>query len=648
MEDHSRYYSSLQARRELGTIRPECLSKPLSIFHDNGGYAQFYGNISPVENGLFRNPSSSPGYSHLHWLATYGSPAETIRFLESHDSHSINELTANGETAVYLACARGVWKVVKALLDHGADCTIPCTSFRITCLHWAFAFHDDEQAELITRLVAAGANLNAMVADITPFPHHPFVLPPGTALHWVTVVEASKSLDALIKEGIDILARDGSDQYVFDDRVRILDKFGGPNIEAYSIPQVTVKGLTAMDYAAMIRDPFIFELFVQYNMIVDVNVVDEEGWSVLHRLSTDMKQRTRPGNAFSDAVFRGTPSENREKLKRTVMAIKALGGDLELLTTPTLLYTQSGQLSALQIAQRTPLMMAALGACPDVVEALLEAGANVDTENNKGTTALMCISENQEVAPEIIRTLVSHGANVNHCNKAGATAVLAVSYIPLLDSLDLLLSKGADIETRAPISDVPSSSEGRNIFGNLPKSDKAFNETEDLKINMLLQKYVFSCPDKVKKRRIIDRGDIDGCTLLHHYSMCSMPHCVQALLLNGAPANALRYKYKHERQPDGSSDKVSWFETPLDVAFQIREEKLIEMQGDSRHTLPENEDILQRMNVTISILEQAGGVRKGTEVRHEKFVFDEERYGKRGFIKALREFGTDVSLGFQD
>ncbi|KAF2820162.1 hypothetical protein CC86DRAFT_117733 [Ophiobolus disseminans] len=241
------------------------------------------------------------------------------------------------------------------LLAHGASVIPTCTEWDIDCLHRAFAFDDGQQVQAISSLIAAGAKLDSMTRDVTPFPHYPFLLPPGTPLHWAVTTGSHTVIESLVEHGVDVLARDGYDIYVFDDRIRLLDKFGGPNMEVYSISDRSVKGLSPLDYAAMAHDPFIFELLLRRKTTVDVNDVDEEGLSVIHRLSTHPRRRTRTGNAFDDFILRGASSNECNGLKRAVNAILELGGDLELLTTPASTTSTSTD-TAWALPCYTPLM----------------------------------------------------------------------------------------------------------------------------------------------------------------------------------------------------------------------------------------------------------------------------------------------------
>jgi ankyrin repeat protein len=90
---------------------------------------------------------------------------------------------------------------------------------------------------------------------------------------------------------------------------------------------------------------------------------------------------------------------------------------------------------------QTPLIVAAQGGCKEIVEMLLEAGANIEHRNDQGETAL--ISAAQEGHKEIVQMLLDAGSNVNQENADGETALdLAIKLRHKKDLVDLLLKYG--------------------------------------------------------------------------------------------------------------------------------------------------------------------------------------------------------------
>jgi len=73
--------------------------------------------------------------------------------------------------------------------------------------------------------------------------------------------------------------------------------------------------------------------------------------------------------------------------------------------------------------KRTALMYAAAkNPEPGVVSALLEAGADIQGENDVGWTALMAAAHNSN--PDVTATLLEAGANVHERNRSGRTALM--------------------------------------------------------------------------------------------------------------------------------------------------------------------------------------------------------------------------------
>ena len=92
---------------------------------------------------------------------------------------------------------------------------------------------------------------------------------------------------------------------------------------------------------------------------------------------------------------------------------------------------------------QTPIIVAAQGGCKDIVEMLLQAGANIEHRNDQGENAL--ISAAQEGHKEIVKMLLDAGANINQENADGETALdLAIRLKQKKELLDLLLEHGAE------------------------------------------------------------------------------------------------------------------------------------------------------------------------------------------------------------
>jgi ankyrin repeat protein len=91
---------------------------------------------------------------------------------------------------------------------------------------------------------------------------------------------------------------------------------------------------------------------------------------------------------------------------------------------------------------QTPLIVAADGGCKEIVEMLLDAGANIEHRNDQGETALIAAAQNGH--KEIVQILLDAGANINQENADGETALdLTIKLRHKKDLVNLLLEHGA-------------------------------------------------------------------------------------------------------------------------------------------------------------------------------------------------------------
>lgn len=111
-------------------------------------------------------------------------------------------------------------------------------------------------------------------------------------------------------------------------------------------------------------------------------------------------------------------------------------------------------------------MQAVFYAKPPVVKVLLEKGAQVNTRDKFGKTALMeaAFSENAG----IVKALLAKGANVNARDRFGKTALMVAAFSGSVEIVRALVAKGADVGVRDSFGrtalDEASSDEIRRIL----------------------------------------------------------------------------------------------------------------------------------------------------------------------------------------
>ncbi|RAR05685.1 serine threonine protein kinase [Stemphylium lycopersici] len=555
---------STHARADLRALDPRRLEQTLELFRSYGGYNMFYWRPAQLSVAFVpQNVAADESKSTLHGLAAFGSCKNLQRYLNQHRSAPIDEFSERKETALHVACARGSWGHTKLLIEQGADPSIKCTEFKTTSLHWAFAFDSKTCGIAVKAMIEAGANVNALTPPNVelPFPHYPFVLPAGTPLHWAVATSSHDAIRALIEAGANPLLRNGSDPYMYDDRIRHMYAVGGPDAEGCTSQEPGCLGLSAVDLAAVHRDPFLLQLVAERKQIVDINAADEEGFTVLHRLATSQIFRTSQSVRYSAQMFREL--DETALLRALIVAIQKLGGDIERLTSDADTAIQKKQRDTdLPKSSYTPLMLAMLEADHSLVRALLDCGASANKANASQATALFHISHRANAEqPQLLQcfqTLFNHGASLNHHSSNENTALLTAAQGKVRNVFELFLSLGAHIDER--------DKSGRTVFPG--KSVFAFfasfDDSSDEFLLKVLDRYVFHSSEHERKRRVIQGGSHSGSTLLHECAGFAMPNCVRALLYYGARVNALERRTSTRTQGAGSTTKAVLYETPLD------------------------------------------------------------------------------------
>ena len=95
---------------------------------------------------------------------------------------------------------------------------------------------------------------------------------------------------------------------------------------------------------------------------------------------------------------------------------------------------------------KTPLHFASCMGHFEIVEFLLNNGANVDAEMFNGETPLLIAAwYARDGKYETMKALLEHGANVNHKDKHGRTALHNAAMYSGKEVINLLISYGADV-----------------------------------------------------------------------------------------------------------------------------------------------------------------------------------------------------------
>jgi len=104
----------------------------------------------------------------------------------------------------------------------------------------------------------------------------------------------------------------------------------------------------------------------------------------------------------------------------------------------------------------TPLHLASSKGHIEIVEFLLNHGADMELEIFDGETPLMLAAQHaRHRRYETIKTLLEHGAKVNHKDEVGRTALHYAAMNSGMDVMNLLISYGADVNAKEEFQITP-------------------------------------------------------------------------------------------------------------------------------------------------------------------------------------------------
>ncbi|KAI1360148.1 ankyrin repeat-containing domain protein [Xylaria arbuscula] len=288
--------------------------------------------------------------------------------------------------------------------------------------------------------------------------------------------------------------------------------------------------------------------------------------------------------------------------------------------------------------------MAGLGARQEVVEALLNEGANPHIENNFGETALFCLSQERDEDTRTVQLLCLAGANANHKDHEGIGALINAGLFHDFEVVGMLLAYGADIlETYHQRPESPYI--GGNVFallsmlpGRLGDQDK--EGQYELSVSRLLTKYICSNTDTNVRQQVVNGVDNNDRTLLWHYSVNRMEHCVASLIANGADVNIAGLQFRHRRLPSREKVIDVWRETPLDAALRSKASLVDDMERDRHLPISEFNDHCRIYDIIIAALRDAGGVSAVKQIKTFPETIDNLAEGMPGWVERMKRCGN--------
>ena len=311
-----------------------------------------------LSDGLQPNAVYGDGTSALHW-ASYHESIDAARQLLASGA-DVNSTTDLGVTPLWLAAQNGSAAMVEVLLQVGADPNIALYSGETVVMTAA----QSGDADVVRQLLAAGADPN------------PAVTRDQTALMWAANQGHAGVIEVLLEFDADVHAHSlVRTQYVKSEKIQ-------DSNPAYKY-WIEQGGNTPLMFAARSGDLRSAQLLVQGGS--NLNEVSAFGTSptimAIHGGNAELLDMLLASGADTESATSGHTALHAAVLRGNVAAVKVLldhGADTEaLLERPTPVRRQSTDYNFHNsLLGATPLWLAARFSEPQIMEALLEAGAD--------------------------------------------------------------------------------------------------------------------------------------------------------------------------------------------------------------------------------------------------------------------------------
>ncbi|KAJ2990388.1 hypothetical protein NUW58_g2975 [Xylaria curta] len=357
----------------------------------------------------------------------------------------INYKDDQGSTPMDWATPEGREGVVRVLLRHGAKLNLT-DNYNNSCLHWAISY-----PRIAKLLLENGCDANAKNND---------ALPP---LHWSVNEGQIEATEILLKFGADVNYQD-------------------------------TEGVSALHAAALAEDEPIAKLLLQEG--AQANLRDIHGWTPLHAAAVRRNQglidllvmKTENGELIAQQIAARLTKPDDRSLAEHMAETKSRGSDVV-----------SG------------LRNAANSGKAERILALLDDGADINAIDIIGGSTALSIATWLSF-DDVVQLLIQQGADVNQRDRRGWTPLHIAARYGYRRIIELLVTNGADLDLK--------------IHGWTPLLLTA----KDLEPRL--------CCFLIDNGADVTAADYHGRTPLHWASKCGEGRLVRLLIKKGADVNA--------------------------------------------------------------------------------------------------------------
>ena len=435
------------------------------------------------------------GVTPVSLAAESGNAAMVERLLDA--GANPGEMLPNGETALMMAARTGDVETIQLLIDRGAEIDARETLRGTAALMWAAAYGSQAAVQA---LVDRGADVS-LQSDPVQQARRPYLAPtPKERIdeYLRGVGQAGTSLAAdLVSGGDDTaetpvsVASDEAERQSTGDPVQPADVVG--DFGGYRRERPMSGGLTALVFAARHGD--IETVRILLDAGADVNQVTEYGWTALltatqnryYQLGRYLLERGADpaiaNNGGWTPLYIATDNRNiengdyptRQPDMDHMQYIELLldhGADpnarMMSSTETRTIFTHQW----LREEGATPFWRAAQSGDTELLQRLLDAGADPHIATDNGTNALMVAAGigwvegvtyewSREQNAQTVTWLLELGADVDARDKDGRTALMGAAHKGRNEIVQMLVDHGADLAVR----DVGSRDSIHNLFG---------------------------------------------------------------------------------------------------------------------------------------------------------------------------------------
>lgn len=493
----------------------------------------------------------------LYWAADNGCE-DLIRKLVSKDIDINAADKDQGFTALHAAVSGGYTEIVKILLAAKANPNV-VTKEGITPLHNAA---NGSYIELIKILLAANANPNAATKEgITP-------------LHNAADKGFAEIAELLLDAGADVSLKTENGFTVLSSAVRYANK-------EKSLPN---------------KDEYYALVDLLLNRGADIDVPCNEGWNPLVKAAYD-----------NDSIMLGKLLNKATNVESKNQALRVAVYGRKFLTVKTLL--ESGVDANIKMENGSPILHVAIDPyyrslenfflgkgsyvvfpCSkniEVFQALLKHGANVNSVDQNGWTALHFAAAIGHIP--VVRELLQHEAEINTLTPEGSTALHLAIQPGYHRITELFLEERAGTKEFQLLSGVPRSPD-IEMVRELLNNGADINAKDNYGFTPLHAAVAIAWEGQEKFKELLSRDDIDvnipdkdGWTALHWAVHLQKADMVNELLAAGANVNL--------QNADG------W--TPLHIAidpYYLKSGKIIGSQEIIKKLLEQHPDLTLTTN----------------------------------------------------